>query len=213
LQTSGPCFRPKFQNLSNKPGPGHKPLGHRLDVMSDPPAGSIRSTVEVLCHKCRICRRDVKSLPASVMLEIACGNVLQYGGGQALPSGAGPPYTLPRDRLQFLLESVSDEKLRVEIKSCLDRNQLEEMTVLFERQRITAGQKTPEERLALLLESLRPYCSSEEFGDHRDKAFAVLQLSGFRQAREFAVGIHDELREKLKKAAEDTPSEDLKHTA
>src|SRR5579859_1705316 len=118
-----------------------------------------------------------------------------------------------RERLQFLLEGVPDEKLRAEIRSCLDHNQLEEMNAVFEHYRVAAGQKTPEERLSLLLESLRPYCSSAEFEEHRKEAFAVLQRSGFRPAREFVVCVHDEQREKFKKSAEQTAPEDLEDTA
>ena len=118
-----------------------------------------------------------------------------------------------RDRLQCLLENVPDENVRAEISSCLERGQLEEMNTAFQRYQAQAGQKTPEDRLSLLLESLKPYCASEEFEDCREEAFALLQQSGFRQAREFVVKMHDELRDRFKKSTEDTSPEDLENTA
>jgi hypothetical protein len=114
-----------------------------------------------------------------------------------------------RERLQSLFEHVHDEKVRVEIKSCLERDQLEEMTAVFERYRALVGQKTSEERLSLLLESLRPYCSSEEFEEYRSHAFTILRQSGFRQARESVVGVHDEQRKRFKKSLDERAEEDL----
>jgi hypothetical protein len=118
-----------------------------------------------------------------------------------------------RDRLQNLLENVPDENVRAEISSCLERGQLEEMNTAFQRYQAQAGQKTPEDRLSLLLESLKPYCASEEFEEHRKEAFTLLKQSGFRQAREFVVNMHDELRERFKKSTEDNSPEDLENTA
>jgi hypothetical protein len=118
-----------------------------------------------------------------------------------------------RERLQLLLVNVSDESFRAEIINCLEGNRLEEMTALFQRYQTQAGQKTQDERLSLLLESLKPLCTLEEFEGYREQAFTQLQESGFRQAREFAVKTHEQLRERLKKSTEETSSEDLEDTA
>jgi len=84
---------------------------------------------------------------------------------------------------------------------------------LFQRYQTQAGQKTQDERLSLLLESLKPLCTLEEFEGYREEAFTQLQGSGFRQAREFAVKTHEQLRERLKKSTEQTSPEDLEDTA
>jgi len=55
------------------------------------------------------------------------------------------------------------------------------------------GQKSPAEKLSLLLESARPYCLEEEFLAGRAEAFAILNKSRFRAARTFAIAMHDQL--------------------
>ena len=61
-------------------------------------------------------------------------------------------------------------------------------------------EKPPEQRLASLLESLKDYCVvAGEFDLYCQKAFGILQDSGFRQAREFVVGAHHELRARARK--------------
>jgi len=114
-----------------------------------------------------------------------------------------------REKLQFLLQSSPDERIRTEIERCLERNQLEEMRHLFRQFQDQASQKTYEERLALLLESLKPYCPVEEFEQYRNQAFTHLDNSGFRQARDFVVRMHDELKLKSKEPVEDVSFQDL----
>ena len=113
-----------------------------------------------------------------------------------------------RTKLQSLLEDISDEKARAEIIDSLQRNQLEQMKAVYEQYQTKAHQKTPEDKLALLLESLKPYCSAEEFECHRTEAFVLLHRSGFRTARDFAVDVHDEMRERYKKSAEELATEE-----
>ncbi len=108
-----------------------------------------------------------------------------------------------RERLQFLLEAIADENIRAEIRSCLERNQLEEMSAVYQQYQSQAGHKTHEEKLSLLLESLKPYCSPEEFENHRNKSIALLRQSGFREARNLVVSLHVELRARHKKSVEE----------
>ena len=56
------------------------------------------------------------------------------------------------------------------------------------------GHKTPEERLALLLESLKQYCTDEEFAACRAEAQSVLAKSGFKPARKLAVAMYDRFK-------------------
>jgi hypothetical protein len=83
---------------------------------------------------------------------------------------------------------------RAEIELCLERNQIAEMRELFQRLQRHLGEKTHDEKLAMLLESLKPYCSLQEFANCRTEAFLCLRNSGFRQARDFVVRKHDELK-------------------
>ncbi len=108
-----------------------------------------------------------------------------------------------RERLQFLLEAIADENIRAEIMSCLERNQLEEMSAVYQQYQSQAGHKTHEEKLSLLLESLKPYCSPEEFENHRNESIALLRQSGFREARNLVVSLHVELRARYKKSVEE----------
>jgi len=117
-----------------------------------------------------------------------------------------------RQRLQFLIEAVPDENTRVEIRSCLERSNLEEMNAVYQQYQALAGQKTHEEKLALLLESLKLYCSQEEFDGYHNEAFTLLRESGFRQARDFSVRAHDELRQRFKRSVEEAARQEEKDT-
>jgi len=67
---------------------------------------------------------------------------------------------------------------------------------------VVAREATPEERLGLLLESLKPLCESpEEFSACCAEAESILLRDGFRSARDFVVRVHGEFREREKLAA------------
>ena len=70
------------------------------------------------------------------------------------------------------------------------------------------GARTPQERLNLLLVSLRDLCSDEEFQSHQHEAFDMLNQLGFRPAREFVVRLHDELRETARKCEENAAAQE-----
>ena len=52
----------------------------------------------------------------------------------------------------------------------------------------------PEQRISMLLESLKEFCSDEEVAGYRMEAFEILRALGFREARTFVVRMHRELR-------------------
>ena len=98
--------------------------------------------------------------------------------------------------LRSALVNVHDKNLRQKIQECLGVQppDLDRMKQLWGELQEALGHKTPEERLALLLESLKPYCTEEEFNDCRAEALAVLAQSGFKSARKLAVAMHDQFR-------------------
>ena len=99
-----------------------------------------------------------------------------------------------KERLEFLHSTVRDDRLRLEIEHCLQRGQLDEMRALLQQRLNEAEHTTHDERLGLLLESLKPYCTQEELESYFKEAFAQFASSGFRQARDFVVRMHDELK-------------------
>jgi hypothetical protein len=52
----------------------------------------------------------------------------------------------------------------------------------------------PEQRILMLLESLKEFCGDEEFDGNRIEAFEILRALGFREARIFVVRMHNEMR-------------------
>jgi len=71
------------------------------------------------------------------------------------------------------------------------------------------GLKTPADKLGSLLESAKPYCTDEEFLAGRAEAFAILNKSGFRAARTFAINMHDQYKTRAREMEE---LEDLRRT-
>src|SRR5260370_22190923 len=65
---------------------------------------------------------------------------------------------------------------------------------LWEEVMKDSAHKTPEERLAALLESLKPSCTQEELESCRQEALSILEKSAFRSARQYAVSMHDDFR-------------------
>src|SRR5579883_820459 len=73
------------------------------------------------------------------------------------------------DQLQKELRSlqarISDPEMQQKIQEYLsvDTPAIDRMKLLLEEAHELSGRKTPAERLVLLLDSLKPYCSEEEF--------------------------------------------------
>jgi hypothetical protein len=97
-------------------------------------------------------------------------------------------------RLVGRLESVQDEGQRQRMERALEGQELEEMQKVLEELAPQAAQPTPEERLHLLLETLKDYCSEEEHRAAETQVLAALRERGFRAARELAIGLHEEFR-------------------
>ena len=62
------------------------------------------------------------------------------------------------------------------------------------------SQKTPEERVNALLETIKEYCAPHQFTRYQQEALEALHEKGFREAREFIVKAHAELRVQAKKS-------------
>ncbi len=105
-------------------------------------------------------------------------------------------------RLHGLLESVQDDTQRERIERALGGQQLDEMQTLLQELEPHAAQPTPEERLHLLLETLKDYCSEGELREAESQVFAALRERGFRAAREMAVGFHEEFRARYREMAD-----------
>lgn len=106
--------------------------------------------------------------------------------------------------LRSVLPTLSDEQLRIRVQEFLEASapDVEGMEALWVEIQEQAGQKAPVERLSLLLESLKPYCTEEEFQRCQTEAFAVLAKSGFRPARKFAIAMHDEFKARAREMEE-----------
>lgn len=103
-----------------------------------------------------------------------------------------------RRRLESLFNAVPDYQQRDRIRECLNRDDLEEMKSVAQELQGQTGQKTSEERLTALLETLKQYCDSEEFDRLCADALQILATAGFREARSFVVEAHDQLRARSK---------------
>jgi hypothetical protein len=101
-----------------------------------------------------------------------------------------------QEGLRSALPNLTDEQLRRRVHECLEHEpqDMEQMRSLWVEIQERAGQKSPAEKLSLLLESARPYCPEGEFLAGRAEAFAILNKWGFRAARTFAIAMHDQLK-------------------
>lgn len=108
------------------------------------------------------------------------------------------------NNLRSLLLTLPDEHQRERIRECLSRQvpDLEAMKSLWLELQSNGETRTPEARLNLLLDSSKEYCNQDEFERARSEAFTILARSGFREARDFAVRLHDELRARARKLEE-----------
>lgn len=103
-----------------------------------------------------------------------------------------------RKRLESIVTTLSDEPTRARIRQSLDRDNLDEMKDVIQEIEGQASQRSPEEKLALLLDSLKQYCGDEELDRFCTQAFHILGASGFRDARTFVVSSHDQLHARFK---------------
>lgn len=108
-----------------------------------------------------------------------------------------------RSRLEFLLEREAGQQHRAEIQACLETADPDQMEELADQLLNLPGQRTPEDRLKELLQSLRELCSPEEHEHYRRQAFELLTSRGFREARVFLVRSHSHLRERAREAEQE----------
>lgn len=99
-----------------------------------------------------------------------------------------------RHGLTAILERIGDQTIRKSIQEALENNELPAMQSLLDQLSAQAAQKTPADRLTLLLESLREYCTNEQYARCQAEAFDLLSRTGFRDARDLVVARHDEFR-------------------
>jgi hypothetical protein len=103
-----------------------------------------------------------------------------------------------RKRLEGLLDVLEEEPQQRRVRESLAQSDLENMRSVLQELELHFARKAPEERLTLLLDSVREFCTTEEFETNRAEAFDILAHFDFRQARAFIVRRHDELRNRLK---------------
>jgi hypothetical protein len=101
-----------------------------------------------------------------------------------------------QEGLRAALPNLTDEQLRGRVQECLEyeSEDLEQVKSLWVEVHERMGVKTPADKLNLLLEAAKPYCTQEEFFAGQGEAFAILNKSGFRAARAFAITMHDRFR-------------------
>ena len=99
-----------------------------------------------------------------------------------------------RGQLESMRNALPDEQQRHRIQDSLEEDDIEKMNALVQELLGQVGQKTPEEKLTSLLDTLQDYCNSEEFDHCCAEAFRILAAEGFREARSFVVEVHDQFR-------------------
>jgi len=107
-----------------------------------------------------------------------------------------------RGRLESILITLPNEEARGLTRECLAGDNVEDMKALIQEFEGQAGQRSPEEKLTALLDSLKQYCGDDELDGFCSRAFQILAASDFRDARAFVVHTHDQLRARLKELAE-----------
>lgn len=103
-----------------------------------------------------------------------------------------------RSKLESLLDLIPQAQYRARIQNCLRNDDLQEMKQLLEDLQQRLGQKTPEERLILLLEGLKPFCTPKEFEDHQRTTLELMAKLGYREARDYVTNTHSALRTRAK---------------
>lgn len=99
-----------------------------------------------------------------------------------------------KERLQSFLEVADSEPQRLRIRDCLERTDLEDMRTVLRHVESYFRHAGPQQRILMLLESLKEFCGDDEFDGYRLEAFEILRALGFREARAFVVRMHHELR-------------------
>jgi len=112
-----------------------------------------------------------------------------------------------RGRLESIQSALPEEQARIRVRECLARDDLEEMKALIREMQGQVGQRSPEEKVTALLDSLKEYCTGEELDGFCAQAFQILASAGFRDARTFIVSAHDQLRARFKELEEQEPIE------
>lgn len=112
-----------------------------------------------------------------------------------------------RRRLESVLTTLPDGQTRTRVTESLARDNLSEMKAVIQEMEGQVGQRSPEEKLTALLDSLKQYCSEEELDGFCAQAFQILAASGFRDARGFVVSTHDQLRARLKELEDEHQQE------
>jgi hypothetical protein len=104
------------------------------------------------------------------------------------------------EKLRFALANLHDESLRKRVEEGIKAksHDLDGIRQLWEEVQEAAGHKTPEERLALLLESITPYGTEDELNACGEEALRIFTNSGFREARNYAVAMHDQFRLRMR---------------
>jgi hypothetical protein len=120
--------------------------------------------------------------------------------------------------LRAALPNLADEQLHQRVQKYLacEPQDVEQMKSLWLEVQERTSAKTPADKLNLLLESAKPYCTDEEVLADREEAFAILNKSGFRDARAFAIALHDQYKTRAREIAEmkaDQPAETAKDHA
>jgi hypothetical protein len=99
-----------------------------------------------------------------------------------------------KERLQSFLEVADSEPQRLRLRDCLERADLEDMRSVLRDVESYFRHVGPEERISMLLESLKEFCGDDEFDGYRLETFEILRALGFREARTFVVRMHNEMR-------------------
>jgi hypothetical protein len=103
------------------------------------------------------------------------------------------------ERLRLALVNLQDEPLRLRIQECLSGStDLELIKQLCLQAQKAVGLKSPEQKIASLLESLEPLCTEEELNSCRFEAARILADSGFKNARNYVVSMHDQFKVRLR---------------
>ena len=82
---------------------------------------------------------------------------------------------------------MDSEPQRLRIRDCLERTDLEDMRNVLRDVESYFRHAGPEQRILMLLESLKEFCGDEEFDGYRIEAFEIRRALGFREARTFVV--------------------------
>jgi hypothetical protein len=118
------------------------------------------------------------------------------------------------EKLRYASANLQDEGLRQRIQQCLNQSpDLDVMELLWAEAQKAAGHRTPEEKLMLLLESLKPFCTEEELSACRIEATKILAELGFRTARNYAISMHDQFKMRMRQIETPEGNTDTAETA